>query len=127
MNHILPRITFDWAFIQTSNVKLEDAECREKLIDVLGRTELSLAMMKRVLTIVCHRVEASRPTGYIGIEGLLQLLGGALALAKQSLPPHDFDNMKEFMILRLNHLKVLCMTPVASSVRDGRCIRSCLM
>ena len=107
-------------------MKLEDAECREKLIDVLGRSELTLATMKRVLTLVCHRVEASRPTGYVGIEGLLRFLGGAMSLAKQFLPPQGFDAAIEFMISRLNHLKVLCMTPVPSGVRDGGSTCSCL-
>jgi hypothetical protein len=68
---------------------------------------------------VNHRVEASRPTGYVGIEGLLQLLGGAMTLAKRDLPPQCFEAAKEFMVLRLKHLRVLCMTSVPSGVRDG--------
>ena len=127
MNHILLRTTFDWAFIQTSNAQLEGAECREKLIDVLGKGELTPAMMKRVLTLACHRVEASRPTGYVGIEGLLQLLGGAMALAEEKLPPQGFDAAKEFMTSRLNRFKTLCTTPVPSGVRDGGSICSCLV
>jgi len=127
LNRILLRTAFDWAFIQTSNAKLEEAECREELIGVLGRGELTLAMTKRVLTLVSHRVEASRPAGYVGIEGLLQLLGGAMTLAKQNLLPQGFDAAKEFMISRLNHLKVLYTTPVSGSVRDSASTRSCLV
>lgn len=119
IDYIRPRTTFDWAFIQTSNVKLEEADCREKLIGILGRSELTLAMVKRVLTLVCHRVEASRPTSYVGIEGLLLLLGDSMTLAKQNLLPQDFDAAKEFMISRLNHFKVLCTTPVPSGTHDG--------
>jgi len=49
-----------------------------------------------------------------------------MALAKQKLPPQGFNAAKEFMISRLNHLKVLCMTPVPSGVRDGGSTCSCL-
>ena len=101
-------------------MKFGEPECREKLIAIFGRSELTLAMVKRVLTLVCHRVGASRPTGYVGIEGLLQLLGNAMVLAKQKLPPQSFDSAKEFMILRLNHLKVLYTTPVPTGARDGK-------
>jgi hypothetical protein len=38
------------------------------------------------------------------------------------LPPKGFDAAKEFMILRLNHLKVLCTTLVPSGVRDGESV-----
>ena len=76
-------------------------------------------MVKRVLTLISHRVEASRPTGYVGIEGLLQLLEGAITQAKQNLPPQGFDAAKEFLTSRLNHFKVLCTTPVPSGIRDG--------
>lgn len=87
---------------------------------MIGRSELTLAVVKRVLTLVCHRVEASRLAGYVGIQGLLQLLGGVMALAKQYLPPKGFDAAKEFMISRLSHLKVLCTTPVPAGVRNGK-------
>ena len=63
----------------------------------------------------------------MGIEGLLYLLEGAMALAKQNLPPQSFDAAKEFMVSRLNHLNVLCTTPVPSGVRDGRSACSCLV
>ena len=86
---------------------------------MIGRSEFTLATVRRILVLVSHRVEASRPTGYIGIEGLLQLLGSAMTLARQKLPPKSFDAAKEFMISRLNHLKVLCTTPVHSCVLDG--------
>ena len=119
LNCIYLRTTFDWAFIQTSNAKLEEVGCREKLVGALGRKELTIAMVKRVLILVCHRIEASRPTGYVGIEGPLQLLGGAMNLTKQTLPPQCFEAAKEFMISRLNHLKPLCTTSVPSRVRDG--------
>ena len=119
MKDIHLRATFDWAFAQTSNAKLGEAECREKLVGMIGRNEFTLAMARRVLVLVSHRVEASRRTGYVGIEGLLQLLGSAMTLAKQNLPPKGFDAAKEFMISRLGHLKVLCTTPIPSGVRDG--------
>lgn len=130
MKDIHPRVTFDWAFVQTSNAKLEEAECREKLVGMIGRSEFTLAMARRVLVLVSHRVEASRPAGYIGIEGLLQLLGSAMTLAKQNLPAKGFDAVKEFMISRLSHLKVLCTTPIPSGVLDcesacGRLVRHC--
>jgi hypothetical protein len=83
--------------------------------------------MRQVLTMTCHRVEASRPTGYVGIEGLLELLGGIMALAKQNLRPPCLDAVKEFMILRLNNLRVLCMTSVPSGVRDGEFVCGFLM
>jgi hypothetical protein len=89
---------------------------------MIGRSEFTLAMVRRVLTLVCHRVEASRPTGYVGIEGLLQLLGSTMTLAKHKLPLKGFDAAKEFMILRLNHLKVLCTTLVPGGVRDGESV-----
>jgi len=86
---------------------------------MLERSEITLGMVKRVMTLVCHRVGASRPSDYVGIEGLLQLLGGAMALAKQSLLPQCFNAAKEFMISRLNHLNALCTTPVPGGFRDG--------
>ena len=86
---------------------------------MVGRSELTLAAVKRVLTVVCHRIEASRPISYVGIEGLLQLLGGVMTLVKHNSPPQAFDTAKEFMVSRLNHLKALCMTPVPSPVHDG--------
>jgi len=119
LNHIHLRAAFDWAFVQTSNAKLGETECREKLIGILKRSELTLGTVKRVLTLACHRVGASRSTGYVGIEGLLQLLGGAMTLAKQSLSPQCFDAAKEFMVPRLNHLNALCTTPAPSGVCDG--------
>lgn len=94
-------------------------EYREKLIGMLSRREFTLLMVKRVLTMICHRLEASRPTGYVGIEGLLQFLGSAMDLAKQNLQPRHLDTAKEFMILRLNHLRTLCVTSVPRSIRDG--------
>jgi hypothetical protein len=94
-------------------------EYREKLIGMLPRCEFNPLMVKRVLTMICHRVEASRPTGYVDIEGLLQFLGSAMDLAKQNLQPRHLDTVKEFMVLRLNHLRTLCMTSVPRSVRDG--------
>lgn len=127
LKDIYRRVTFDWAFIQTSNAKLGEAECREKLFDIIGRSEFTLAMARRVLTLVCHRVEASRPTGYVGIEGLLQLLGGVMSLAKKTLPLKGFDAAKEFMISRLDSLKVLCTTPVPNGIRDGESACSCLV
>lgn len=86
---------------------------------MLRRSDLTLAMTKRVLMLVCHRIEASRPTGYVGIEGVLQLFGDAMTLAKRTLPPQGFDAAKDFMILQLNHLTALCTTPVPSGVCDG--------
>lgn len=121
------RAAFDWAFVQTSNAKLGEAECRGKLIGMIGRSEFMLGMVKRALTLVCHRVEASRPTGYAGIEGVLQLLGDAMTLAKQKLSPKGFDAAKEFMISRLNNLKALCTSSVSGRVRDGESACVCLV
>ena len=95
------------------------AEFREKLIGILTQRELTLSMMKRVLTVIYHRAEASKLAGYVGIEGLLQFLGIVMTLAKQNLPPRCLDTLKEFMVSRLNHLRVLCTTSVSSGVRDG--------
>lgn len=94
---------------------------------MIGRNEFTPSMVRRVLTLVCHRVEASRPTSYVGIEGALQLLGGVMVLAKQKLPPTGFDAAKEFMVSRLNHLKTLFTTPVSSGVRDGESACGCLV
>lgn len=127
MNRIHLRVTFDWALVQTSNAKLGEAECRNKLISMVQRSELTLATVKRVLTLVCHRVEASRQIGYVGIEGLLQFLGGVMTLAKQNLPSQGFDAAKEFMVSRLNHLKVLCMAPVPSGIRNGESTYGCVV
>ena len=80
---------------------------------------LTLPMVKRVLTLVCHRVEAARRAGYVGIEGLLWFLGDVMILAKQGLAPKGLDTLKEFVISRLSYLRVLCTTPVPRSVRDG--------
>lgn len=120
LNRVHFRASFYWAFVQTSNAKLAEAECREKLLGMLGRNELTLPAVKQVLTVVCHRVEASRPMGYVGIEGLLQLLGSVMTLAKKKLSPRCFESAKEFMISRLNHLRVLCMSSVPIGVRDGQ-------
>jgi hypothetical protein len=120
LNCVYPRASFYWAFIQTSNASLEKVECREKLISMLTRSELTLPVVKRILVALCHRVGASRPAKYAGIEGLLQLLGSAMALANQDLQPQCFYAVKEFMILRLNHMKVFCETPLPSGVRDGK-------
>lgn len=114
------RAGFYWGFVQTSNEKLRETGCQEKLISMLAQKELTLPMVKRVLTTVCHRLEVSRSTGYIGTEGLLQFLGGFMTLAKRNLLPQHFYVAKEFMISRLNNLKVLCMTPVPDGVRDGK-------
>lgn len=100
---------------------------RENLIGILARSELTLSVVKRVLTVICHRVEASRPAGYVGIEGLLLFLGSFMTLAKQNLPLQCLDAPKEFMISRLNHLRVMCMTPVPSGVRDGKLACGCLV
>lgn len=118
------RAAFDWAFVQTSNAKFGEAECREKLISMIG--DLTLPVVKRVLTLVCHRVEAVRRAGYVGIEGLLWLLGDVMILAKQNSTPKGLDTLKEFIISRLSHLRALCTTPVPRSVRDGEfaCDRS---
>ena len=80
---------------------------------------LTLPVVKRVLTLICHRVEAARKAGYVGIEGLLWLLGDVMTLAKQNFAPKGLDAVKEFVISRLNRLKVLCTTPVPRSIRDG--------
>lgn len=117
MKCIDPSAAFDWAFVQTFNAKYGEAECREKLISMIGG--LTLSAVKRVLTLICHRVKAARQSGYVGIEGLLRLLGDIMTLAKQSLAPKDLDAVKEFIISRLNHFKVLCTTPVPRSIRDG--------
>ena len=114
------RAVFYWAFIQTSNARLRITGSREKLVGVLTQGELTLPIVKRVLTMICHRVEASRPTGYLGIEGLLQFLGSVMTLAGQNLPSSCLDATKEFMISRLNPLRVMCMTSVTSDVRDGK-------
>ena len=114
------RAGFYWAFVQTSNAKLGIAGSREKLIGILARNEFTLSVVKRVLTMICHRVEASRAAGYVGIEGLLQFLEGVMTLAKQNLSLQNLDVLKEFMISRLNHLRVMCMTPVPNGVHDGK-------
>lgn len=117
------RAGFYWAFVQTSNAKFGMAGSRQRLIRVLARNELTLPVMKRVLTMICHRVGASRPAGYVGIEGLLQFLEGVMTLAKQHISPQSLNALKEFMISRLNHLRAMCMTSVPSGVRDGKLAR----
>lgn len=79
-------------------------------------------MVKRILTLFCHRVEASRPSGYVGIKGLLQLLASTMTVVKQNLLPPAFDAVKELVIVRLSQLKALCMTSVPSDVRDGESV-----
>jgi hypothetical protein len=103
------------------------AGSREKLIGILARSELTLLMVKRVLIMILHRVEASRPAGYVRIEGLLQFLGSVMILVKQNLPPQCLHALKEFMISRLNPLRVMCMTSVPNGVRDGMFTCGCLV
>lgn len=93
---------------------------REKLIAILARNELTLPVVKRVLITIFHRVEASRPAGYIRIEGLLEFLGSVMTLAKQNLPLQCLHPLKEFMVSRLNPLRALCVTSVPNGVRDGK-------
>ena len=82
-------------------------------------------MLKRILITIFHRIEASRPAGYVRIEGLLQFFGSVITLIKQNLPPQYLHTLKEFMVSRLNPLKALCMTSVPNGVRGGEFAYRC--